>query len=221
MRCPPPTGKPPQRHHPWAKLTASALAGPQQVANSEESRPRAAPSGTQRPLLLPTRTGRGESRTPSPVGHAAARPPFHPRSTVAVAAGAPDGSQQLHATLTPHTRCHALCRTKATALPAAPTAGLQRKTKMLAGPVICGGRRERASATSRYSAPTTPAAPPSSPSLSRCRGYCRRWAHLRRQKRAGFREMAVVTWGMFSPPISHQRRTEMLCPLPPLRPLKG
>jgi hypothetical protein len=113
VRCPPPTGKPPQRHHPWAKLTASALAGPQQVANSEESRARAAPSGTQRPLLLPTRTGRGESRTPSPVGHAAARPPFHPRSTVAVAAGAHDGSQQLHATLTPLQGLQDQCRAEA------------------------------------------------------------------------------------------------------------
>ena len=121
MRCPPPTEKPHQRHHPWAKLTVSALAGPQQVANSEVSRVRAAPSGTQRHLLLPTRTGRGESRTPSPVGHAAARPL---PSTVHSGSGI-WSTRWLPATprdTNPHTRCHALCRTKATALPAAPTA---------------------------------------------------------------------------------------------------
>ena len=47
-------------------------------APAEKSRARTAPSDTH-----------------------AARPPFHPQSTVAVAAGAHDGSQQLHATLTP------------------------------------------------------------------------------------------------------------------------
>ena len=43
----------------------------------------------------------------------AARPPFHPRSTVAVAAGAHDGSQQLHATLTPLQGLQDQCRAEA------------------------------------------------------------------------------------------------------------
>ena len=99
--------KPPPRYRPWAKLPASSGLRALRRSPTPKRVGRVCPVGhATAPTPSHPHRQRRVART-APSDTHAARPPFHPRSTVAVAAGAHDGSQQLHATLTPSMVCKA------------------------------------------------------------------------------------------------------------------